>query len=102
MVYEGNLLSSIMIKQTIIQAALSLIETFNVTKSKFEAWMESIENVAQISGQHEICIVFSKLTGSSLSTANSLKTRSPNLMWMELKKELSLQYSVILSDTHDT
>ena len=36
-VYEGNLLSSIMIEQTIMQAALSSRETFNGTKSKFEA-----------------------------------------------------------------
>ena len=52
--------------------------------------MESIENAAQISGQNAICIDFSKLTGSPPSTANRLKTRSPNLMWMELKGELAL------------
>ena len=54
------------------------------------------QNAAQISGQNTIHIAFSKLTGSPLSTVNRLKTGSPNLMWTELKKELSMQYSVIL------
>ena len=40
-----------MIEQTIIQAALSSIETFDGTKSEFEAWTESGENAEQISGQ---------------------------------------------------
>ena len=48
-----------MIEQTIIQAALSSIETFNGTKSKFEASTESTENAAQISGQNVIYIAFS-------------------------------------------
>ena len=43
--YEGSLLSSVMIEQTIIQAALSSIETFDRTKSKFEPWIESIETL---------------------------------------------------------
>ena len=47
-VYEGNLLSSVMFEQTIIQAAVSSIETYIQTKSKLEAWMKSIENAAQI------------------------------------------------------
>ena len=64
--YVDNLLSSAMIKQNIIQAALLSIETFGGIKSKFEAWTESIENTAQISGQNAIYIAFSKLTGSSL------------------------------------
>ena len=59
-IYEGNLLLSIMIEQTIIQAAIPSTETFNSTKSKYEAWMESIENAAQISGQNAVCISFSK------------------------------------------
>ena len=50
-VYEGNLLSSAMIEQLTIQATLSPTEMFNGTKSKFEAWTESIENEVQISGQ---------------------------------------------------
>ena len=38
-----------MIEQTIIQTALSLIETFDGTKNKFEAWTETVENAAKIS-----------------------------------------------------
>ena len=49
-----------MIEQTIIQAALSSIESFDSTKSKFKAWTESIENTAQISGQDTLHVVFSK------------------------------------------
>ena len=37
-----------------MQAALTSMETFNETKSKFEALMEAIENAAQISGQNTI------------------------------------------------
>ena len=88
-----------MTEQSIIQATLISIEMFNGMKSKFKAWMEDIENVAEISGQNAICIAFSKLIISLLSTANRLKTRSPNLTWAELKEELSLQYSIIPSDT---
>ena len=47
-VYKSNLLSSIMIEQTIIQAALASIEMFDGTKSKFETWTESIKNAVQI------------------------------------------------------
>ena len=64
--------------------------------------MESTKNVVQISGQNAICIAFSKLTGSPLLTANGLKTRSSNLTWTELKKELHMQYSIISSDIHAT
>ena len=99
---DGSLLSSIMVEQTIMQAALSSIGMFDGTKSKFETWMESIENAVQISGQNAICMAFSKFTGSPLSTANRLKARSPNLVWTEVKKELSMQYSVIPSDSHAT
>ena len=66
--YEGSLLSSAMIEQTIIQAALSSIKTFDGTKSKFEAWTEC----------------------------------SPNLTWMELKRQLSVQCSAIPFDSHAT
>ena len=89
-----------MIEQTKIQAAPSSIEIFN--RSRFEVWMESIKNAAQISGQNAIWIAFSLLTGSPLSTANRLKARLPNLTWMEVEKELSMQYSIILSDIHAT
>ena len=91
-----------MIAQTIIQSALTSKETFDGTKVKFETCTEAIENTAQISGQNKICIAFSKLIIPPLLTANRLKTRSPNLTWRELKKELSMQYCIIPSDTHAT
>ena len=72
-IYEGNLLSSFMIEWTIKQAALSSIETFKGTKSKFEVWTKSIQNAVQISGQNMICITFSILTDSTLWTPNRLK-----------------------------
>ena len=37
-IYKGNLISSVKIEQTILQVALSSIEIFNSTKSKFKAW----------------------------------------------------------------
>ena len=101
-VNEGSLLSSMMIEQTIIQAVLSGRETIDGTKSKFEVWVESIENAVPISGQNTMHITLSTLTGSLLSTANRLKARSPNLIWMELKRESFMQYSVIPSDSHAT
>ena len=67
-VYEGNLLSSIMIEQTIKQAALLSTKYSVEQNNKFEAWMESIENAVQISGQNAIHIAFSKLIGSPLLT----------------------------------
>ena len=91
-----------MVEQTIIQAALTSIETFNGIKSKFKAWMEAIENVAQISGQNAMPIAFAKLIGSPLLTANRLRTRLPNLTWANLKKELLMQYSIIPLDIHTT
>ena len=66
-----------MIEQTILQKALASIETLDGRKSKFEAWMESIKNAAQISGQNAICKVISKFTASPLSTANRLKRNYP-------------------------
>ena len=53
-IYKGNLLSSIMIEQTILQAAVSCIATFNGTKSKFQALTESTETTGKISGQNTI------------------------------------------------
>ena len=99
-IYKGNLISSVMIQQTIIQPAPSSIETFDCTKSILEALAESIENTAKILGQNTICIAFSKMTGSLLSSANRSKAQLPNLTWTELKRELSIQYSVILSNSH--
>ena len=64
-IYKGNLLSFIMIAQTIIQITLATLETLDEIKSIFKAWMESTENALQISGQNAIHITFSKLTGFS-------------------------------------
>ena len=71
--FGGSSLSSVMKEKTIIQAALTSIETFDGTKGKFETCMESIANAVQLSGQNAICIAFSKLTESPLLTANRLK-----------------------------
>ena len=70
---------------------------FNGTKR-----VESIENAAQMSGQNVIHIDFSKLIGCSLLTTNMIKARSPNITWMELQKELSMQYSIIPSNNQAT
>ena len=48
---DVNMLTTIMADQAIIQAAISLVETFDGNKNKFEAWITSVENAAQISGQ---------------------------------------------------
>ena len=40
-----------MVNQLIIQAAIFSVETDDGNKNKFEAWIPSIENAAQISGQ---------------------------------------------------
>ena len=78
-VYEGSLLLCVMIEQPIIQAALSLIETFDGTKSKFEAWTESVDNTAHIFGQDTLHKAFFKMTGSPLSSENILRAQSPNV-----------------------
>ena len=84
-----------MIEQTIIQTALSLIETFDGTKNKFKAWAESVQNATQISSQATLHIAFSKITGSPLSSKNRSKAKSQNLTWMDLKRVLSMQFSTI-------
>ena len=92
--FEGSSLALIMVEQTILQLSLASIEMFYGTKKNFEAWMQATKNVAQISGQYTIHIAFSRLLGSPSLTANSSKTMSPNLIWPDLKKELSMQYSI--------
>ena len=59
---ETSLLASMMVEQPIIQTVISSVETFNDTK-KFESWITSVENAAQISGQNILCIAFSKMVG---------------------------------------
>ena len=44
--FKDNSLALVMVEQTIIQAALTSMEMFKGTKSKFEAWMETIKNMA--------------------------------------------------------
>ena len=100
--FGGTLLALVMVEQTILQAALALREMFNGTKSKFKAWTEAVENVAEISGQNAIWIAFSNVTAFPLLTVNRLKTMSPNLMWADLNEELSMQYSIVPSDIHTT
>ena len=47
-------------------------------------------------------IAFSKMTVSPLPSAHRLNACSPNVTWMELKKELSMQYSTISFKRHAT
>ena len=54
----GQLPASVMVKQPIIQAVISSVETFDGTKSKIESWIASVENEAQISGKDILCITF--------------------------------------------
>ena len=53
-VNDVNLLMIVMVDQAIVQAAISLTETF-------EAWITSVENETQISGQDILQIAFSKM-----------------------------------------
>ena len=75
-----------MIEKPIIQAVLSLLKTPDGTKNKFEAWTDSAENAAQISGQKTLCIAFSKMTGSPLLSAHILKAQLPKLTGMGTQK----------------
>ena len=102
MVNDVNLLTTIMGNHIIIQAAISLVETFDGDKKKFETWIRSVENAAQISGQDIIWIAFPKMIGSPLISAHRLREGSPKLMWKELKSNLSRKYSSISFDSHAT
>ena len=48
-------------------AAISSVETFHGDKNKFEVWIKSTENEAQISGQDILWKAFSKMIGSPLT-----------------------------------
>ena len=72
------------------------------TKSKFEWWTVSMEKAAQIPGQDNLCIVFSKIVGSLLTSAFSLMDWLPHLTWTDLKNELFRQYSPIPFNNNDT
>ena len=74
-----------MLEQPIIQAAVSSVETFNGTKSKFKSKIVSVENAAQISGQNILYITFSKMVGSLLTTAYRFKGPLVTHTWNDLK-----------------
>ena len=82
--------------------SLNINRNIQWNKKQIQSLGRCYQNAAQISGQNAICIAFSKLIGSPLSTANRLKTRSPNITWADLKNKLSMQYSIIPLDTHET
>ena len=84
-VNDASLLTSIMVDQTIIQAAISSVVTFDDNKNIFEAWIPSVENAAQIYDQDILQIAFSKMVGPPLTSAHRLRERSPNLTRRELK-----------------
>ena len=63
---------------------------------------QSTEHPVLISGQDTICKAFSKMMFSPLSLAYRLNAQSPNVMWIELKMEFSMQYSAISYDSHAT
>ena len=76
MVNDVNLLMTVMVDQAII----SSVEKFDDNKNRFGAWITSVQNAAQISDQDILQIAFSKMIGSSLTSAHRLRGRSPNVM----------------------
>ena len=69
-VNKTSLLVSVMVEQPIIKAAISSVDTFHGTITKFELGIASVENAAQISWQDILCIAFSKIVGSPFSSAH--------------------------------
>ena len=88
--------------QTIIQTVISSVETFDGNKNNFEAWIASLENAVQISGQDILQTAISKIVGLPLIPAHRLRDRSPNIMQRELKSKLSRKYFSIPFDSHAT
>ena len=80
-VNEASLLVTVMVDQPIIYTAIFSVETFDGNKNRFEVWIVSAENAAQIYSQDILRIAFSKMAGSSLTSAHRLRDRSPNLTW---------------------
>ena len=72
-VNETSLLASAMVEQPIVQTVISLVETFDGTKSKSESWIASVENVAQISGQNILHIAFSNMVGPPITSIHRVK-----------------------------
>ena len=96
------MLTTVITNQAIIQAVISLVETFDGYRNKFEAWITSFENAVQISSHDILWITFSKMIRSPLTSAHWLREGTPNLMWKEFKCKLSKQYSSIPFDSHVT
>ena len=96
-VSKASLLASVVMEQSIIQAAISSVETYDGTKSKSEAWTASVENAAQVSKQSILHISFSKMIGPPLTSACRLRDHFPYLMWWDLRSELSRQCLKYLS-----
>ena len=67
-VNEASLLASVLVEQSI-------------TKSKFEPWITSMENAAQISGQGILWIAVSKIVGSPLTSAHRLRDCLQHVSW---------------------
>ena len=61
-----------------------------------------MEKAAQILGQDILCIEFSEMVRSSLTSAFRLRDYLPHLTWKDLKGELLRQYSKIPFDSHAT
>ena len=78
------------------------VEMFDGIKCKFESWIASVKNVAQISKQEIIYLAFSKMIGSPLTLAHRLRDHLTYLIWKDLKSKLSGQYSTTPLDSHAT
>ena len=99
---KANLLALVIVEQPIIQTAVSSVETFDGTKSKFQSLNESVENTAQKSKQDILWITSSKKIGPPLTSAYRLKDCLPYVMWQDIKSELLRQCSKIPFDSHAT
>ena len=91
-----------MVEQPILLAAISSVGTFDGTKSKFDSCIVSMEDVAHISGQDILHIAFSKMTGSPLTSAHSLRDHLPCLMWNDVKTRLLRQLFTIPFNSYVT
>ena len=101
-VNEVNLLAAVIVEQPIIQTAVSSVETFDDTKSKFETETASLKNAAPISGQNILHIAFLMMVGSPLTSANNLRGHIHHKTWQDLKNKLPRQYSTVPFEFHAT
>ena len=90
------------VEQSIIQASNSSVDTFYGYKIKFESWITSVENAAQILGQNILFIAFSKMVGSPFTSTYRLRDCLPHLTWDDPKNKFSRKYSTILFNSHAT